>query len=330
MTLSVVIVGITHWHAPRYMEMLAARGASVVGACDIDAIAGAAVAGKAGIFFMSDADLLIQKTRPDFAIVLPRHDRATLEISTVAARGVAMLVEKPMGRNAVEARASADAIRRYGVFASTCFPNRYLSIWKVYKELAAQDALGTLMHAHFRTINGPPSRYIDYGVPWMLDPAISGGGAIRNLGIHGADAIASLAGGRELTLKGSHISSNGYHGAVEDFGTAIFSTSDGFTATLEAGYTYANLQEGGDYEWRIATTGVYLHECNGRLRVHKRGGVLEEHSVHTPHFAYERMANAALDAFESGRQPPVPVETCVRSVELQDMIYAATNVVNIS
>ena len=302
----------------------------MVGACDIDAIAGAAVAEKAGILFMPDADLLIQKTRPDFAIVLPRHDRAPLEISTVAARGVAMLVEKPMGRNAAEARASADAIQRHGIFASTCFPNRYLSIWNVYQELVAQGALGTLMHAHFRTINGPPSRYIDYGVPWMLDPAISGGGAIRNLGIHGADAIASLAGGRELTLTGGQISSNGYHGAVEDFGTAIFSTSDGFTATLEAGYTYANLQEGGDYELRIATTEVYLHECNGRLRVHRRGGVLEELSVHTPHFAYERMANAALDAFESGSQPPVPVEACVRAVALQDMIYAANKVVNLN
>jgi len=122
------------------------------------------------------------------------------------------------------------------------------------------------------------------------------------LGIHGADAIATLAGGRELKLSGSNISSNGFHGAVEDFGTAIFSTNDGFTATLEAGYTYSNLQEGGDYEWRIATTGVYLHECNGRLRIHRRGHVLQEHAVQTPHLAYERMANAAIDAFQSGSQ----------------------------
>ena len=114
MPLAVVIVGITHWHAPRYMQMLAARGARLVGASDADAIAGAALAEQAGILFISDTDQLIQKTRPDFAIVLPRHDRATLEISTVAAQGISMLVEKPMGRNAVEARASADAIRRYG------------------------------------------------------------------------------------------------------------------------------------------------------------------------------------------------------------------------
>lgn len=49
MPLAVVIVGITHWHAPRYMQMLAARGARLVGASDEDAIAGAAVAEQAGI-----------------------------------------------------------------------------------------------------------------------------------------------------------------------------------------------------------------------------------------------------------------------------------------
>jgi hypothetical protein len=41
------------------------------------------------------------------------------------------------------------------------------------------------------------------------------------------------------------------------------------------------------------------------------------------------MANAALDAFQSGSQPPVPVEACVSSVKLQDMIYSATDAVDL-
>jgi hypothetical protein len=94
---------------------------------------------------------------------------------------------------------------------------------------------------------------------------------------------------------------------------------------MEAGYTYANMQEGGDYEWRIAATGAYLHECNGRLRVHRRGATLQERAVPPPSLAYEIMVNAALDAFESGAAPPSPADDCVRAVELQDMIYKAAN-----
>ena len=49
MALSVVVVGITHWHAPRYLRMLAARGARVMGASDADPVAGARVAESHGV-----------------------------------------------------------------------------------------------------------------------------------------------------------------------------------------------------------------------------------------------------------------------------------------
>ena len=47
---------------------------------------------------------------------------------------------------------------------------------------------GDLAHATFRIVGGPPARDIADDVPWMLDPAVSGGGALRNLGIRAADA----------------------------------------------------------------------------------------------------------------------------------------------
>lgn len=322
MPLTAVIAGITHWHAPRYVRILRARGVRLLGAADADAGAGRAASQRYDIAFEADTDRLLEKTRPDLALLLPRHDLATREIAAVAARGVAMLLEKPMGRNGREAAASAAAVRRAGIFASVCLPNRYLGIWDAYRALVADDALGTLLHAHFRTINGPASRYIDYGVPWMLDPDIAGGGALRNLGIHGADAICQLAAGRPLTMTGASISHAGHDGRIEDFAAAVCATADGFIATLEAGYTYANQQEGGDYEWRIAATAAYLHECNGRLRVHRRGATIEERAVPTPHLAYEIMVNAALDAFEAGAAPPATVDDCVFAVDLQDRIYA--------
>ncbi len=322
MPLTAVIAGITHWHAPRYVRILRARGVRLLGAADADAGAGRAASQRYDIAFEADTDRLLEKTRPDLALLLPRHDLATREITAVAARGVAMLLEKPMGRNGREAAASAAAVRRAGIFASVCLPNRYLGIWDAYRALVADDALGTLLHAHFRTINGPASRYIDYGVPWMLDPDIAGGGALRNLGIHGADAICQLAAGRPLTMTGASISHAGHDGRIEDFAAAVCATADGFIATLEAGYTYANQQEGGDYEWRIAATAAYLHECNGRLRVHRRGATIEERAVPTPHLAYEIMVNAALDAFEAGAAPPATVDDCVFAVDLQDRIYA--------
>ncbi|MFN0163569.1 MAG: Gfo/Idh/MocA family protein [Burkholderiales bacterium] len=323
MPLTVAIIGITHWHAPRYVQHLGARGVRLVGATDVDPVAGRAAAERFGLAFEPDTERAIAKFRPDFAVLLPRHDLATREISTAAARGVPMLIEKPMGRNGDEAAASAAAVRAAGVFAAVCLPNRHLGIWEAYRALVAEDALGEVLHAHFRTINGPPSRYVDYGVAWMLDADIGGGGALRNLGIHGADAVCMLAGDCEPVVSGARLSHARSRGAVEDFAAAVLATAGGMIATLEAGYTYANLQEGGDYEWRIAATGAYLHESNGRLSVHRRGGSRVESAVPTPHLAYAHMVNAALDAFQAGRAPPATVDDCVRAVRLQDRIYAA-------
>lgn len=323
--LTAVIIGITHWHAPRYVEHLGARGVRLVGAADADPVAGRAAADRFGLAYEPDTDRAIAQFRPDLAVLLPRHDLATREIAAVAARGVPMLVEKPMGRNGEEAATSAAAVRAAGVFAAVCLPNRHLGIWQAYRALVAEDALGEVLHAHFRTINGPPSRYLDYGVPWMLDADIGGGGALRNLGMHGADAVCMLAGDREMMISGARLSHARSRGAVEDFAAAVLATADGMIATLEAGYTYANLQEGGDYEWRIAATGAYLHECNGRLIVHRRGRSRVESAVPTPHLAYAHMVNAVLDAFDAGRPPPATVDDCLRAVRLQDRIYAAAS-----
>ncbi len=322
MALCLIIVGITHWHAPRYVQMLRRRGITIVGCSDVNVLDGQKKAAEHGIpFFASTAEML-EQTTADLALLLPRHDVAVAEISLVADRKISMLLEKPMGRNLPEAQRSAQMVNAAGVFASVCLPNRHLRIWDVYQELEKEGALGTVIHAHFRMINGPPSRYVQYGVPWMLDPEISGGGVLRNLGVHCADAISTLAGGRTLTLQGGCVESKAHQEAVDDFATGIFTTQDGFVASLEVGYTYANQQEGGDYEWRIAATGAYLHECNGKLRVHRRGSVLEETEVSTPHLTYETMLNLAIDAYEAGAQPPTTVDDCVRAVALQDMLYA--------
>ena len=322
MTLCLIIVGITHWHAPRYVQMLRKRGIRVLGCSDVNVLDGQKKAADHGIpFFASTAEML-EQTKADLALLLPRHDVAVAEISLVADRKIPMLLEKPLGRNLVETQSSAQIVNAAGVFASVCLPNRHLRIWDVYQELEREGALGTVIHAHFRMINGPPSRYVQYGVPWMLDPKTSGGGVLRNLGVHCTDAISTLAGGRTLTLLGGCVDSKAHREAVDDFATGIFATQDGFVASLEVGYTYANQQEGGDYEWRIAATGAYLHECNGKLRVHRRGSVLEETAVATPHLTYEKMFNLAIDAYEADAQPPIPVDACVRAVALQDMLYA--------
>ena len=319
----VAVVGVSHWHAARYIEAMRARGVELVGASDTSHQAGAAASQRLGIDFYGDTESLLSRSSPNLAVVLPRHDRATEEIRIVAAHQVAMLVEKPMGLDANQTLQSVTAIEAAGVFASLCLPNRYMAIWDEVAALRASDSFGAIRHAHFRSINGPASRYRDWGVGWMLEKESSGGGCLRNLGIHGIDAAIQLTGHPDLSILGAHCSQFDPAIGVEEFAAASLVDPHGAFASIEAGYSYANFQEGGDYEWRIVTSEVHLKESNGWLWTHRRGHTIQAKEVPTPHKLYQTMTPAALDAFLADRPPPVPVQACQAAVALQDRIYAA-------
>ena len=116
-------------------------------------------------------------------------------------------------------------------------------------------------------MNGPPERYRLDGVPWVLDPAIGGGGALRNLGIHGIDAALALAGGADLAIVSAAIDRRLHGEAVEEYAVVTLRAPDGMIATVEAGYTYASMAPGGDFEWRVSARNAYLIDRGDACRV---------------------------------------------------------------
>jgi predicted dehydrogenase len=314
-----VIVGVGHWHAQMYADALAALGAPVLGTSDLDADAGRAAAARVKLPFEADAAALLDRIKPDLAFVLPRHDRALAELRPVLDRRIPFLIEKPMGRNGIEARAVAEAAKKAKVFAASALSNRGLAIWKRVEELKRTGQLGTVMHGHFRTVNGPPGRYRDWAVGWMLEPAISGGGSLRNLGFHAVDAAIALAEGQPVSVRGASVTHHAYNLPVEEFATAVIAAEGGPVVTVEAGYSYA--AGGGDMEWRIAATGAYLRETKGRLEVRLADGTLEATDVPAP--GYHSLTEDVLRRLKGGQPPAADVEDCAQAAELIDRIYQA-------
>lgn len=314
-----VIIGVAHWHAPIYAHVLTELGVPVLGASDLDASAGESAARHLGLAFAPQSATLLDRAHPDIAFVLPRHDRVLDELRPVLNRRLPFLIEKPMGRTGAEARAIARAASGTGVFAASALANRELQIWTRLAALRETGQLGTVIHAHFRLVNGPPCRYTDWGVPWMLDPAISGGGALRNLGFHSVDAALSLAAGSAVTVRGAAVGNTAYGLAVEEFATALLHVPGGPAISVEAGYSYP--AEGGDLEWRIAATGAYLRQTRDRLEVRLADGATE--STATPPPAYFPFVEETLRRLRASEKPRATVEDCAAAAELIDRIYAA-------
>jgi predicted dehydrogenase len=318
MALNIAILGVGHWHAPTYAQILGELGHPILGSSDLDAEAGAAQASRLGIGFEPDADALLERARPDFVFVLPRHDRARETLRPVLARRLPFLIEKPMGLTGQHAAALAREAEP-APFAAAALANRHLAIWACLKRLEEAGRLGTVMHAHFRLNNGPPERYREQGVPWMLEPAQSGGGALRNLGIHATDAVLMLARGRAVAVKAASLSRRAYGLPVEEFATSLIEIEDGPIVTIEAGYSYA--ASGGDFEWRIAASGATMIERKGLLSVRLADGSLAEEKTELP--GYRPFVEAMLADFSAGRKPVASLADCVAAADLVDRIYAA-------
>ena len=99
-------------------------------------------------------------------------------VQLAAEAGKAVLVTKPLGRNAREAKEMLEMVEQHGVFhgylEDLCYTPKNLKT----RELVQKGTLGDMLWVRSReTHPGPHS-------DWFWDPEISGGGAIIDLGCH--------------------------------------------------------------------------------------------------------------------------------------------------
>jgi predicted dehydrogenase len=136
----------------------------------------------------TDMDAAIRHPDTDVVVVaLPNHLHEEA-VKAVAAAGKAVLVTKPLGRNAAEARRMLEAVEAAGVFGGyledLCYTPKTLKAVK-----SVQDGIvGDVTWVRSREAHpGPHSA-------WFWDGRLTGGGAIIDLGCHCIEIIRSFVG----------------------------------------------------------------------------------------------------------------------------------------
>lgn len=326
----VAFLGVGHWHAARYLAYLHQAGARVVSVWDSNPGAAQRVAAQLGLPGPAAGPAeALEAGQPQFAYVAPRPDEGPAVVEVVLRYGLPAAIEKPMGLDAGQVRPLADLAEQLGRWVAVPFVGRYNPIWARVEELRAQGRLGPLAHFHQRIVNGSPARYERDEVPWILHPETAGGGALRNLGIHCADAFLLLtsaeAGGPEPALArvaGAALSRRIHQRAVEEFAAAVVVAPSGAVGTFEAGYTYPSMAEGGDPEIRVATANAYLVERGTQLRCSTGDDGQTQSIVSEGPVGYERFVLDTFARWQAGRPPIATIRDCERANRLVDAIYA--------
>jgi predicted dehydrogenase len=293
-------------HAKGVLE----AGAQLAGVWDSDPDAVARFVAQSGGAVRPDAAAVLDD-RPDLLVALGRGPEAATRLAWLIEQDIPILADKPIGLSHADVAPLADAARQRGRFVAVALVNRIAGVVE-----ALGDA-GQSAHIHFRIINGHPRRYRDWGVPWMLDPGQSGGGALRNLGVHGVDAILTLAG--EQAVRVDHAAFHSiFGGAIEDYACVVLRAADGMLGVIEAGYTHPDTS--GSYEWRINGRHGALVDTGARL-IATPDRALDPAAYVPSSQRYSRFVADTLARLTDGRPPAVSLREFVRATEIVDQAY---------
>jgi predicted dehydrogenase len=318
----VAAIGVGHWHSlfdAAYLKTLVRMPeAKLVAVHDPDAALAAQRAAELGgppVF--SDYRDMLARTRPDFVIVLGRHCDMAAAAHCLLDEGYPFLVEKPVGIDADEVQGVARKAAAKHAFAAVPLFQRFQPFVLHARRMLAEGAFGRLSHFYFRSNRPTSARYVAWGAPWMLDPALAGGGCLRNVGLHGIDAFLHVT-GEEAQVTGVQLSARALEQPVEDYATVLLRTTSGVLGTIEVGNTFPG--KGGDAEWKLAGRDALLAQrgpglqCITSAEDRKLAADLPEP---LPAFALRD----ALQRWSRGEPPAAGIDDCYRAMRLVDHAY---------
>jgi predicted dehydrogenase len=322
MTIRIAAIEVSHWHAvydAAYLRHLVAMpDVELVAIQDSDArIAAKRAAEVRNPPIFTDYRKMLATTHPDFVVALGRHRQMAGIAHELLDQGYPFLMEKPMGINAEEVDGIAAKATALDAFVAVPLAQRYAPFAKRARELLTAGRFGPLSHIYVRLNRPAPPRYQAWDCPWMLDPAESGGGCLRNLGSHGLDMFLHLT-EESAEVTGAQLSRRAHGQPVEDYASVFLRSASGILGTVEVGNGFP--RTGTDGEWKIAGRDAILTMKDGVLKLATADGdeILPGTDVTAPYFTTVR---DVLDHWQRGAPPPIGVHDCARAVRLIDQAY---------
>lgn len=252
-------IGVKHLEAARDIH-----GLELVAVAEINESLAWETAKTFGIWAYTDYLEMLQKEKPDIAVVaLPHFLHKEVSIRC-AEHGSHILLEKPMALNTAECDEIIAAAERYEVKLMVGHTQHYFPENIEARRIVENGELGKLVmindirHVNYYRADRPG---------WFFEKRKAGGGIMTNLGAHSIDKIQWITQSRVTKVKASV----GFHeerGDVEGSGVIFLETSSGVPATImQSGYPGVSRNE---TEF-IFTKGMLKLETGKGLSISRNG-----------------------------------------------------------
>lgn len=314
------VIGAGFIAGPNTEALVAQPGVSLVAIANPTVAKAASLAERVGCScrLYSDWREMLDREKVDAVLIHVPHHLHHEVFLECAARGLQIIIEKPLANTYAQCIEMIEAARRYGIRATVCHTQRYQAVLQAAADYIASHDLGPLravedcIHVNYFW----PGRS-----PWQLSPEQSGGGIALNYGVHQLDRVHWFLGqktvrfmARYLTAKPGYIVPSSYMMlGVGDRGTPYTVSGSGYTGPdsneirliFERGIVHGVLRDNG-----LVKPGLYCGDTSG-------GRMAVQPIALSMDGSYRREFEAAVD-YLTGRsdQPPIPLEWAAEMVRL--------------
>ena len=237
----------------------------------------------------TDWNEIVEATDVDAAVVAtPNALHAPQSVALLRA-GKHVIVEKPMATSVAECDEMIDASRALGALLMVAHCWRFRDEVLAMRERVASGELGEVVKTRGY---GAHATWGPEG--WFVDPALAGGGALVDMGVHAIDTARFLLGDPTPNRVCAAIGTRYGTYQVDDDGVLLITWSNGTNSVVESGWWQPHV---GGLE---ADTEVY--GTKGYARIWDPEPPSEDYKHDTQPMYSAQMAEF-LDAIAEGRQP---------------------------
>ena len=241
--IKLAILSCAHIHTKGYIEDIAKSGKAQLSAIwDDNADRGRRYAQTSQAEFVPDLDTLLARQDIDGFIICSENTRHLPLLRQAVPVGKPIFCEKPFTTNVAEAVEALKLVRQHKTILHMGYVQPFTATMDGIRQVLSAKGLGNITHARFRNAHHAVyARWFDNpDLAWFVDPALSGGGALMDMGTHAVHLLRTLLGPvKRVCATIRNLS--GVYSRVDDLGIAHLEFASGVVGTVEANW----LQTGG-------------------------------------------------------------------------------------
>jgi predicted dehydrogenase len=322
MTLRVGIIGAGQAGERHAVGFAACEGAQLVGIADIDQGRADTLATRFDAKAFTDWHKLLDEKLDILVVSLP-HNMHVAPTEAAAARGIHVLMEKPIATTLEDAKRIVQVCHDAQVKLSISFVHRFREELQVAKAWLEAGHVGTV-HVACESMGGQRGAHLP---KWITQQDIAGGGVLMYSAIHGLDRLRWLI-GSEVVRVSAQTRTYSPNTEVEDGVAALLTFANGATATLTSNAPVYKAQPA-VWETELYGDKALVRICT-RQFVELSSDNITEHIDTAPfserlgiHYNFARQAHAFVKAIREDKVPAVTGEDGVKGLELVLAIYQA-------